>query len=289
MNYKKVYDNIIKNAQKQNRIKHQGIYLETHHIIPRCMGGDDKKTNLVNLTGTEHFICHKLLCKIYPVNNSLKFGFACMFRGAKNRNFLTARQYQESRTTHLELCKPTKDRKTGYHHNDAVGKLTQQQKQTIHDMFIGTLFETELIGKQFGISRKIVIRVLKEFGLDKKQIKSFGSKKREMRRKLKDLTNGTNSWKHDFYVPRPEKASKKQSQSIKDYWNKVHSGEITRRDKCFNQQTMCIETGQILYAYNTMTKDYIPNKRTMTMYKRDNPNKIYHWKYINSNGISADL
>lgn len=40
-------------------------YTESHHIIPHSMGGSDDSDNLVNLTGREHFIVHKILAKEY--------------------------------------------------------------------------------------------------------------------------------------------------------------------------------------------------------------------------------
>ena len=39
-------------------------YTETHHIIPKSLGGQDSKENLVILTAREHFICHLLLTKM---------------------------------------------------------------------------------------------------------------------------------------------------------------------------------------------------------------------------------
>ena len=45
--------------------------LEVHHIVPKCLGGSNKKENLVELTAREHFICHRLLCEIYPKNKKL--------------------------------------------------------------------------------------------------------------------------------------------------------------------------------------------------------------------------
>lgn len=36
-------------------------YTENHHIIPRSLGGSNKKENIVRLTAREHFICHLLL------------------------------------------------------------------------------------------------------------------------------------------------------------------------------------------------------------------------------------
>jgi hypothetical protein len=55
---------------------HNG-YTEKHHIIPKCLGGSDEQSNLVNLTPEEHYIAHQLLVKIYPNSDSLVYA-ACM-------------------------------------------------------------------------------------------------------------------------------------------------------------------------------------------------------------------
>ena len=70
MNYKKIYNNIILkyrnlNLQKLDKKDSNYIYLEKHHIIPRCMSGSDNEENLVNIPAKVHFICHLLLTKIY--------------------------------------------------------------------------------------------------------------------------------------------------------------------------------------------------------------------------------
>jgi len=75
MNYELLYDKIIAKAKTELRKKTKGIYFESHHIIPRCIGGDNKKTNLVLLTAKEHFLCHKILCEIYPLKQGIKFAF----------------------------------------------------------------------------------------------------------------------------------------------------------------------------------------------------------------------
>lgn len=54
-------------------------YKERHHIIPKCLGGNNDQTNLVNLTAREHFICHLLLTKMVPESVALaklRFAFA---------------------------------------------------------------------------------------------------------------------------------------------------------------------------------------------------------------------
>jgi hypothetical protein len=54
---------------------------ETHHVIPRCMGGTDDKSNLVELTPEEHYTAHLLLTRIYPTNRKLINAAAMMIPG----------------------------------------------------------------------------------------------------------------------------------------------------------------------------------------------------------------
>lgn len=66
MNYLNIYNLLIeKGLNRDNDKSLLTYYTETHHIIPRCMGGTDDKTNLVLLTPEEHFTAHLLLFKIY--------------------------------------------------------------------------------------------------------------------------------------------------------------------------------------------------------------------------------
>ena len=60
--YTRIYYSIISNAQ--TRSLNKNIYTEKHHIIPKSLGGNDSKENLVILTAREHFICHWLLIKM---------------------------------------------------------------------------------------------------------------------------------------------------------------------------------------------------------------------------------
>lgn len=74
VNYQKHYDRLIEKASQ--RIL-QG-YKESHHIVPRCMGDTDDKSNLVDLTAPEHYVAHQLLAKIYPKNRGLIYACAIM-------------------------------------------------------------------------------------------------------------------------------------------------------------------------------------------------------------------
>jgi hypothetical protein len=72
MNYTRIYASIVLRAQSERTerlaLKKQGQYFEDHHIIPRSLGGKDTIDNMALLTGREHYICHWLLTKIYPIN-----------------------------------------------------------------------------------------------------------------------------------------------------------------------------------------------------------------------------
>jgi hypothetical protein len=74
MDYTRIYNSLIDRAR--GRIV-EG-YTESHHIVPRCMGGGDEVSNLVELTPEEHFLAHQLLVKMYPSNPKLLFAASMM-------------------------------------------------------------------------------------------------------------------------------------------------------------------------------------------------------------------
>lgn len=67
------YNSIISKAKSRGKID---VYTEKHHILPRSLGGTNDLENLVELTGREHFIAHRLLVKITKGDNQSKMIFA---------------------------------------------------------------------------------------------------------------------------------------------------------------------------------------------------------------------
>lgn len=61
MNYQKIYDNLIKKRVENPPTEKY----ERHHIVPKSLGGSNKKENIVKLTYREHYIAHLLLCRIH--------------------------------------------------------------------------------------------------------------------------------------------------------------------------------------------------------------------------------
>lgn len=69
MDYQKIYDNLMK-----KRIENPPTEkFERHHIVPKSLGGSNKKENIVKLTYREHFIAHLLLCKIYKPKGGMDY------------------------------------------------------------------------------------------------------------------------------------------------------------------------------------------------------------------------
>ncbi len=100
MNHTKTYDALILKAKNRNSLKyhkeHQDyIYLETHHIKPKCMGGDNEYENLVNLTAKEHFVAHHLLAKIYGGKLWRAFHLMCHMKRDNRKYKVTSRHYSE--------------------------------------------------------------------------------------------------------------------------------------------------------------------------------------------------
>lgn len=63
------YEQLIDFAKRQQRIKDKAHYFEEHHILPKSMGGDDSRDNLILLTLSEHVEAHYLLALEYEKTN----------------------------------------------------------------------------------------------------------------------------------------------------------------------------------------------------------------------------
>lgn len=103
MNYRRIYDELITKAKQLNREKGKGEYFERHHIIPRSLGGLNRKDNLVLLTAKEHYLAHMLLVEFYEEGSYAwqKMVFAAsMFLGSSKkhkRGSISGRTYQRIR------------------------------------------------------------------------------------------------------------------------------------------------------------------------------------------------
>jgi len=105
MKYKIWHDGIIAKARAETRKKGGNTYYENHHIIPRSLGGSNRRDNLVLLTAREHFVIHWLLTKIYDgdARKKMKYAMWAFVRKTQRqgRN-LTSRQFETARRMGVE-------------------------------------------------------------------------------------------------------------------------------------------------------------------------------------------
>lgn len=72
-------------------------YTESHHIIPKSLGGSNEKENLVKLTPKQHYIAHRLLTKITTGENLIKMKKALYLFCIKQPKRLETRYLPPSR------------------------------------------------------------------------------------------------------------------------------------------------------------------------------------------------
>lgn len=74
-------------------------YAEKHHVVPKCLGGDNSPQNLVRLTPEEHFVAHQLLMRIHPESKGLAIAVWRMTFGRGHEN---SKRYGWLRRRHSE-------------------------------------------------------------------------------------------------------------------------------------------------------------------------------------------
>lgn len=135
--YTKWYFEIVDAARTQNRRKGASQYFESHHVIPRSLGGTDEKDNLVLLTAREHFLAHWLLTKMVEGEFRQKMIFALNFmaNGCKSQRTYTTKQYEVARKLVSETV-ADRNKGTAYHkgktHSAATKAIMSERKKGIN-------------------------------------------------------------------------------------------------------------------------------------------------------------
>jgi hypothetical protein len=131
--YLNIYFDIINKAKIRNTTSE---LVEIHHVIPKSLGGSNKKENLVILTPREHFVCHKILIKITSSENRKKmcYAFWRMCNGSPSNKYnVTSQQYENARQMFINSRKAheqsleTKLKRS----NSAKGKKRPWSKENI--------------------------------------------------------------------------------------------------------------------------------------------------------------
>jgi len=157
--YYKWYQQIIDHAR--SRSINKTSYYEKHHIIPKSMGGTNKKENLVLLTAREHFVCHWLLIKCVSVGvDKMNYALWSMMNVENEhhqRYKITSRIYENLRT---KLASVFRDQHKGKPKSEEhKRKISESRKRLIAE---GKLKVNENKEKYKKLSKKMIGRSLSE-------------------------------------------------------------------------------------------------------------------------------
>jgi hypothetical protein len=168
MDFQIIYNKICERGKK--RVLES--YVEKHHITPKCMGGDNLKENITYLTPKEHFLCHQLLCEIYPNNLKLLYALWLMSIGKKRNveNYkISSRVYERLRIKFIKKITGIKKPKSGARKVTWGDKISKSLKG---------LPKPEGFGLKITKARKGVMvnnKVINQYNLDGSFIKEWVS------------------------------------------------------------------------------------------------------------------
>lgn len=166
-------------------------YFETHHIVPKCMGGDNSKENLIDLYAFEHFEAHRLLCLENPSNKKLAFAWFAMShiknQHTKERYKCTAQEYEEIKKLKSELMKSLEHglHYGCYHTEETKKKMSDTQKKLEHKYWEGKHLPNEMKKKISDSKKKKVF----QYDKNKNFISSYSSRQEASRITKVDATH----------------------------------------------------------------------------------------------------
>ena len=260
-------------------------YHETHHIVPKCMGGDNGKDNLIDLFAREHFVVHRLLALENPENEKIVRAWSMMaFPKSKLHNNaryqLTPEEYEEARIalslvarkamTGRTLSEETRKRISQSlkgHDGYTKGKhLSDDTKKKISDANIGKNVSEETRKKIGDIHRG---KKLSEEHRQKLSISHMGYKRtaesiektsaahrgktvsEETRKKMSEIMKirmvGENN--PNYGKPRSDETKRKISESNKHKHNLSTEARLQLKLK-FGISVYCVDTCVVYYSAN---------------------------------------
>lgn len=138
MDYEKAYRALIESSRSREV---PSEYTERHHIVPKCLGGSNEKENISILTAREHYLAHRLLCKIHPKNYKLSFALMVMSSGKSKSavgHKVRSREYQKARSEFvkaLRLNHPRAGKPLTDAHKAKISKSSPRLSGDQHPMF----------------------------------------------------------------------------------------------------------------------------------------------------------
>ena len=169
MDFQKIYNKIC----ERGKVRVLESYTEKHHITPKCMGGGNNSNNITFLTPKEHFLCHQLLCEIYPYNIKLLYSLWLMSIGKqkykKSDYKISSRVYERLRLNYIKKVKGVKKPGSGSKNVTWGDKISKSLKNKPKPLGFGLKISKARKGMTVN-SKKVY-----QFGLDGHFIKEWES------------------------------------------------------------------------------------------------------------------
>lgn len=170
MNYQVHYDRLIERA----RGRQLGGYKERHHVLPRCLGGSNAESNLVDLTAEEHFVAHQLLVKIHPHSSRVIHAANLMAnRGQNNKCYgwlrrkhsLALRGTRATAEARAKMSESQKKRQRQPHSEQAKARMSAAKlgkrisPETRHRMSLARVGNTNRLGIEHSAEARLKMSI----------------------------------------------------------------------------------------------------------------------------------
>ena len=303
MTYEEFINNILE-TRGRNGCSEE--YHETHHIVPKCMGGNNDKENLIDLFAREHFEAHRLLALENPEEDSLILAWT-MMAWAKNDNEkrykVTAEEYESAKIALSQIqsklkkgCnnpmygKTTKGY-TGHKHSIEVRKkisesnknpseetrqkMSKKQKERWTDEL-----KEEWSKKMSGESNPFYGRTHSEETKEKLKKRIVNEDTRDKISKANKGRVPPNKGK-PMYEEQKQKLRRPKTDEEKRKNSESHRGLYSGAKNPSARAVQCIETGEILYGAKAFKDKYGINESSICMCCRGKYKTAggYHWRY----------
>ena len=149
MNYQRIHDEIIERALRRDL----DGKVEVHHILPKCMGGTDGKSNLVALTPREHVLIHILLYKIHRTGQ-MAYAVTAMRMNTSSQSRPNSKAIANARVAAAAYYS---ENFSGVNHNWYGKRHTEETKRKQREAALGRKKDPDGIEKTAKTKRKKVI------------------------------------------------------------------------------------------------------------------------------------
>lgn len=122
--YTRIYYQLV-GRRKTDKLSKEDVYCESHHIIPKSLGGNNEPDNLVNLLPREHFLAHLLLTKmVVNQEDAIKMNWALHKMCYSSVDYFNSKDYEWYRRRHSQFLKEN-------HHSKRTPGWNQKMRELV--------------------------------------------------------------------------------------------------------------------------------------------------------------